>query len=76
MGWLRDASRGLLQDQEAARAPQARCGRVKCGASVAAVPTASAVAEGVNGSTPDAHLGRAIYAVRTCVRAVRKVSGR
>ena len=72
MDLLRDASRGLLQDQEAARAPEDRSCRVQCDASAAVVPTTSAVAEGVIVSTLDAHFACALHAIAPYARAVHE----
>ena len=75
MGWLRDASRGLPQEQQAARAPEARCCRVLRSPCAAVVPTTSAEAEVISGSTSDAYFGRALCVVGTCARAVCAMSG-
>eukprot|EP00966_Prymnesium_polylepis_P020925 481790-Prymnesium_polylepis.1 len=45
MGWPLDASRGLSQEQQVARSPQARCDRVLCRYCANTIPKASAVAE-------------------------------
>ena len=55
MGWPLDASRGLPQDQQVARAPQARCDRVLCRYCAIPMPIGSAVAEVVTDSTLVAH---------------------
>ena len=76
MAWLRDASRGLQQEEKAARAPEACSCYVLRSPSAAAIPTASAVAENVRDSTLAERCSHAVYSVVTCARAVREVSGR
>ena len=78
MTLLPNAAGEVPHGEEAARSPQARCCRVQRSTSAALVWTASAVAESVSGSTPDAHFGHALCAVGThvCARAVCEVSGR
>ena len=76
MGWPRDATGGLPQDQKASRAPQAGSCRALCSRSTAVIPTASTVAEGGIGSMLDAYFGCALRAVVPCARAVHEVSGR
>ena len=70
MGWPRDATGGLPQDQKASRAPQAGSCRGFCSRSTAVIPTASTVAEGGIGSMLDAYFGCALRAVVPCARAV------
>ena len=76
MGWQRDASRGLPQDQKTSRAPQAGSCHALRSQSAAVISTASAVAEGGIGSMLDAHFGCALRAAVRCARAVHEVSGR
>eukprot|EP00966_Prymnesium_polylepis_P152529 3523169-Prymnesium_polylepis.1 len=59
MGWPLDASRGLPQGQQAARAPKARCDRVLCRCCATTIPIASAVAEVATDSTLVAHFSLA-----------------
>ena len=68
MGWPWDTSRGLQKEEEAARVPQARCWRVLCSQSAAAIRTTSAVAEGVIGSTLGARFWRALHAIAPYMR--------
>ena len=72
MGWSLDASRGLPQDQQVARAPQARCDRVRCRYCAIPMPIGSAVAEVVTDSTLAAHLSLAHLAVVRCVVAAQQ----
>eukprot|EP00966_Prymnesium_polylepis_P075418 1749601-Prymnesium_polylepis.1 len=61
-------SRGLPQEEEAARPSEASCCRVLRRPSAAVIPTASAVAESVTRSTLDARFGRSLHAVAPCAR--------
>ena len=72
MGWSLDASRGLPQDQQVARAPQARCDRDLCRYCATTMPIGSAVAEVVTDSTLAAHLSLAHLAVVRCVVAAQQ----
>ena len=74
MGWLADVAGGLQEEEEAARAPEARSWSVLCSRSAGAVRTASAVAEGVGHSTPDVCFGCALPAVAPYARAVREAT--
>jgi hypothetical protein len=76
MAWLRDASRGLQQEEKAARAAEARSCHVLRSPSTAAMPTVSAMAENVRDFTLSERCSHAVYAVVTCARAVCEVSGR
>eukprot|EP00966_Prymnesium_polylepis_P091145 2109660-Prymnesium_polylepis.1 len=66
MGWPLDASRGLPQEQQVARAPKARCDRALCSYCAATMPIGSAVAEVATDSTLVAHLSLAHLAVVRC----------
>ena len=72
VGWPRDAAGGLLQKEEAARAPEARSWRLLRSWGAALVLTTSAVAEGVRASTLGVDFGRAHNAVALCARAVQE----
>ena len=72
MGWPLDASRGLPQEQQVARAPQARCDRVLCRYCATTMPIGSTVAEVVTDSTLVAHLSLAHLAVVRCAVAAQQ----
>jgi hypothetical protein len=72
MGWLRDFSRGLPEEEQAARVPEARPCRALRSPSAAAARTASTVVEGAGDSTLNAHFGCALRAFALCVRALRE----
>ena len=74
MGWPLDASRGFPQEQQVARAPQARCDRVLCRYCATTIPKASAVAEVATDSTIVAHFSLAHVAVVRCAVAAQQLT--
>ena len=65
MGWLRDASQGLQEGQQAARATEAGYCRVLLSLCDAVVPMTPAVAESVGDLTRAERFSHAVWAIGT-----------